>query len=307
MKIGIATSSFGSISDEPIKILLDNNFQIIFNDTKQVVNEDWLIKNFSDCDAVIAGTEIYNQKVLSHLSNLKIISRLGVGVDNLDIEYAKKKNIKISIVATTPELSVAELVLSYILSISRETHNHHFDLKHNLKWKKRMGGLVTGKVLGIIGLGKIGKRLVNLVSGFNMKILVHDINPDHNFILDNKINLVSFDTLINQSDYITIHVDSLGINSNMFNKNTFLKMKKNSTIINTSRGSLINEYDLYEALKKKIIGFAALDVFKNEPYTGNLINLDNVILTPHIGSYAREIRLKMECEASDNIINFIMS
>jgi len=304
MNIGIATTSYGSISNEPINILKKKNYNLVFNNTKKVLTEEWIINNFSNCDAIIAGTEIYSSKILSHLKNLKVISRLGVGIDNIDKTSSDEHNIKIFVVSTTPDISVAELVVTYILSLSRQVPKQYFDMKHNKKWHKHMGSLVSEKTLGIVGLGRVGKKLVNLVKGFNMKILAYDIYPDHNFAIDQNLRFVNFDTLVESSDFISIHIDGNKSNDNIFNLETFNKMKDNSIIINTSRGSIINEDDLYYALKNNIIHSAALDVFKEEPYKGNLLNLDNIIMTPHIGSYAKEIRFKMEIEASNNIVNF---
>ena len=196
MNIGIATTSYGSISNEPINILKKKNYNLVFNNTKKVLTEEWIINNFSNCDAIIAGTEIYSSKILSHLKNLKVISRLGVGIDNIDKTSSDKHNIKIFVVSTTPDISVAELVVSYMLCLSRQVPQQYFDIKYNNKWNKYMGSLVSNKTLGIIGLGRIGKKLVKLVNGFNMKILAYDKNPDYDFALNQNLKFVNFDILI---------------------------------------------------------------------------------------------------------------
>jgi D-3-phosphoglycerate dehydrogenase len=222
-------------------------------------------------------------------------------MDNIDIEFANKKRITILKTTTTPAPAVAELVIGLILDISRNISLQNQNVKSE-KWQKKMGILLQGKTLGIIGLGTIGKSLVKLVKGFNFRILAFDLFHDEKFAKEHGVNYCELNTLLSQSDIISIHLNLTDETNQLMNEKQISKMKKNSILINTSRGEIIDEKALYKALKdEKILG-AGLDVFKDEPYSGSLTELNNVILTPHIGSYAKEIRIQMEIEAAENLI-----
>ena len=292
-KIFIATSSFSELTTSVKAIAKKKNFLFKKNPLKKKLTSDQLVKYAKDCNYIIAGTEIYNQKTLDKLTKLKYIFRLGSGIDNLDIDYLKKKKIKFKKSIVTPEIAVAELIIGYIFSIYRHIVEHNNDLKNKI-WKKRMGSILNGKTVGIIGYGKVGKYLYKLLKNFGVKILVND---------SKKINIenTNINKLIKKSDIISLNTN-LYSKEKLLDKKKLKLCKKNCIIINTSRPEVIDYDYLYLILKtKKILG-AGLDVFMKEPYLGKLTNLDNVILTPHIGSYSKEIRSKMEKEALKNIL-----
>ena len=297
----IATSTFAVHSDEPLSILDRKGLKIIHNPLGRKLNANELVDQASDAVGIIAGTEIYNEGVLDNLSHLKVISRLGVGMDNIDMEFGRQKNIKILKTKTTPAPAVAELTLGLMLDVARKISGQNQSLKSGT-WKKEMGKLLHAKTLGIIGLGTIGKTLVKLVSGFNFKLLVYDLYHDKTFGEENNITYCDLDTLLKESDIISIHLNLSDQTKNMMNMQRLRMMKPDSILINTSRGEIIDEDALYSILKdKKILG-AGLDVFNEEPYSGLLAEIDNVVLTPHIGAYAKEIRIEMEMEAVENLI-----
>ena len=300
-RILIAPTTFGTISNEPIKRLKNANCRLVFNSYKSRLNQNQLVNLASDCDGIIAGTEEYNKDVIKKLKKLKIISRLGVGIDNIDIKATKHQKIKLLVTQSSPSRSVAELAMGLILNILRKISTSDRNIRLG-KWDKKMGNLLSFKSLGIIGLGKVGKELVKLLSSFGVKIFVYDKKCDEVFCKKYKCQKVSLNKLLSNSDIISIHINSTNKTKAIFDKKTFAMMKKNAILINTSRGSLINEEDLRKALKNKQIRGAALDVFNEEPYRGKLSNLDNILLTPHIGSYAEEIRLQMELESVENLI-----
>jgi D-3-phosphoglycerate dehydrogenase len=166
-----------------------------------------------------------------------------------------------------------------------------------------MGRLLFGKVLGIIGLGRIGKKLVKLVEPFKMKIYAYEPSPDSTFVLSNNINLASLNDLLSRSDVISLHLPLSDKTFHMIGKKELSLMKKDALIINTSRGGLIDEGALNEALKNKLIGGAAIDTFEEEPYKGDLTKFNNVVLTCHMGSSAVETRIQMELETVNNLID----
>ena len=301
MRILISTTSFAKNSCLPINIIENNNCDIIFNNLSRKLNENELFSFAEDVDGIIAGTETYSMNVLEQLPKLKVISRLGVGMDNIDLDTAKQMGIKVYKTQTTPALAVAELVLGLMLDLARKISHQNKTLKSGT-WKKEMGNLLHGKTLGIIGLGDIGKTLVKLVKGFDFTVLAFDLYQDEQFAKKYGVNYCDLDTLLSESDIISIHLNLTDETNQLMNAEQISKMKPESILINASRGEMINEEALYKALKEKKILGAGLDVFNDEPYSGALTELENVILTPHIGSYAKELRIQMEIEAVENLI-----
>ena len=299
--IFIATSTFGVHSNEPINRLEYGGDAIVLNPLSRKLTSNELIKYAHDATGIIAGTEPYTNEVLQQLPHLKVISRLGVGMDNIDLETAKGMDIKVYKTQTTPALAVSELVLGLMLDLVRKISHQNNTLKSGT-WKKEMGNLLHGKTLGIIGLGAIGKTLVKLVKGFNFNIMAFDLFQNEQFAKNHCVNYCDLDTLLSESDIISIHLNLTDETNQLINAAQISKMKPDSILINASRGEIIDEESLYIALKEKRIMGAGLDVFNNEPYFGPLSKLDNVILTPHIGSYAKELRVQMEIEAVENLI-----
>jgi D-3-phosphoglycerate dehydrogenase len=300
-KVNILTSTFGVHSRVPINLLHQSGLYLKFNELNRKLTANELIKQAREAIGIIAGTEPYSKEVLKQIPGLKVISRLGVGMDNIDLIMAEKKGIKVYRTKTTPALAVSELVLGLMLDLVRKISHQNNTLKSGT-WKKEMGTLLHGKTLGIIGLGVIGKTLVKLVKGFNFNILAFDLYQDEQFAKDHCVNYCDLDTLLSESDIISIHLNLTDETNQLMNAAQISKMKPDSILINASRGEIIDEEALYIALKEKKILGAGLDVFNKEPYLGILTTLDNVVLTPHIGSYARELRIQMEIEAVENLI-----
>ncbi|MBH10741.1 MAG: hypothetical protein CMG74_10410 [Candidatus Marinimicrobia bacterium] len=304
-RVFIATTSFGEFDDDPINRLLLNGFEVIQNKTGKKLNNDEMIDSLSNCVGVIAGTENYSKKVLANLNTLKVISRLGVGIDNINLDYVKTQKIKLYTTKVHPKLAVAELILGLMIDLLRKISLQNFLLKSG-KWNKTMGNILSGKSLGIIGYGNIGKELISLSSGFNLNYLVHDPIINDKETLNDKINFCDFNFLIKNSDIISINANLTEQNKGLFNYRIFQNMKNNSIIINTSRGEIIDEESLIKALENNEISGAGLDVFNEEPYVGPLVKFPNVVTTPHIGSYAKETRIAMENEAVDNLLSYFI-
>lgn len=299
--IFIATTSFGVFSEEPLSILNNYSTKVSFNMLGRKLNDEEIISLAKNSHGIIAGTENYSKDVLKKLSNLRCISRLGVGMDNVDLDYAKNNKITVFKTNTSPGPAVAELVMGLIVDVSRKISHQSFNLKSGL-WQKEMGLLLKGKTLGIIGLGNIGKQLVKISSGFRFKILAYDLFQDIDFKKQFSINYCDLDQLLINSDIISIHLNSSNETLNLINEKNIQLLKPSAILINTSRGDIVDEGALYKALNNKKIFGAGIDVFKDEPYTGPLKKLNNVVLTPHIGSYAKEIRIKMEIESVKNLL-----
>lgn len=250
-----------------------------------------------------------DENTIELAKKLKIISTYSVGFDHINIEYAKKKKIR---VGYTPEVltdATADLAFSLLLDLSRRVSEGDRIIRKG-KWNKIYGandyvGLdLQGKTLGILGLGRIGKTLAKRAKAFDMKIRYHNrqrIPKTQEKSLD--VRYVSFEKLITQSDIISIHVPHTKETEYLFNMKVFKKMKRSAFLINTSRGKVVNEQDLTIALKRKFVAGAGLDVFEKEPIDKNhpLVKLENVVLAPHIGSSTKETRIKMAEIAVKNL------
>ncbi len=301
-KVLTSPSSFGQISTEPFNLLKQNGFSPINNPHGRKLKENEIIELGNDCVAVIAGVENFSKNVLDSLPKLKCISRVGVGLDSIDLDYAEKKGIKILNTPDGPTRSVAEFTLAMALSLLRKIPQAHNDMKNNI-WKKQVGNLFAHKTVGIIGLGRIGKNVAELFNATGFNVIGFDINPDHLWAKKNSVKLESFNKVVSMADILTLHVPG-NTNKPLIKKIDFIKMKKESVLINLSRGGVVDESALFNALKNNEIKGAATDVYEEEPYSGDLNKLDNIILTPHIGSYTMEGKLKMEIDAVNNMLKY---
>ena len=301
LKILVAPTTFAQHSNNSLYLLNKQKYDIIFNTLGRKYTSEEIQKLITNVDGIIAGTELYNEQIIKTSKKLKVISRLGVGIDNIDLHAAKKKNIQIFKTRTTPAQAVAELTLGLMLDVARKITIQNQNLKSGV-WQKEMGSLLNSKTLGIIGLGIIGKTLVNLIKGFNFKILAFDLFHDDKFAKENKITYCDIDTLLSKSDIVSVHLNLTAETKGIMNEQRLNKMKPESVLINTSRGEIIDEFALFKVLNDKRILGAGLDVYNEEPYTGPLKEFNNVILTPHIGAYAKELRIQMEIEAAENLI-----
>ncbi|MCR8559725.1 phosphoglycerate dehydrogenase [Mucilaginibacter sp. BJC16-A38] len=302
MKILTSPSSFGQISSEPIDLLTKNGFDVINNPYGRKLTEDEVIELAADCVGIVAGVEPLTARVMDVLPNLKCISRVGIGMDSVDLNYAAKKGIIIRNTPDGPTRAVAELTLAMTLSLLRKIPQAHYDLKNKI-WKKQVGNLILNKVVGVIGLGRIGKLVSELFSGIGNPIIGYDPYADEAWASKHGVKLVDLETLLKTADIITIHVPGNEDGSPVIGASEIDLIKPAAFLINISRGGIVDETALYEALASKKLAGAAIDVFSEEPYTGNLCDLDNVVLTPHLGSYAEEGKLLMEIDAVNNLIN----
>lgn len=301
MKILISSRSFGDINSGAIELLKKEGLEPVLNPYGKKLNENEILDLLDDAVGIIAGTEKITEKIISHNNHLRVISRYGIGLDNVDLKAAEKKKVLVFNTPETPKIAVAELTMSLILNLLKKIGIVDKNVKQGV-WKPEIGSLLSGKTIGIIGLGRIGKQLVKFLEPFNLKILVYETNPDKKFVLVHKIDLVSLDVLISKSDIITLHIPINEQTKHIISKKELIKMKENAILINTARGGLIDEEALYTCLKERKIAGAAIDVFENEPNVGKLKKLDNIILTPHIGTYTVETRKYMEVEAAKNLI-----
>lgn len=299
-KILTSPSSIGKIADTPFEILLQNGYEIVNNPFGRKLTEDEVIEYAKDCIGIVAGVESYTKRVIDSLPKLKCISRVGVGLDSIDLDYAALKGVSVVSTPDGPTRAVAELTLALTLSLLRKIPKAHYDMKNRI-WKKQTGNLLFGKKVGIIGLGRIGKLVAELFSSLGNDVIGYDLNPDVVWAKSNNIEICDFEKVLSSSDIISLHIPFNGATP-LIGLNQFELMKKGVFLINLSRGGVVDESHLLNFLKNKKLGGAAIDVFSSEPYNGVLCDLENIVLTPHIGSYAAEGKLQMEIDAVNNLL-----
>lgn len=298
MKVLISTSSFAKFNQQPLEILKQAGLIVQLNPYSRKLSEIEIKKLLPDFELLIAGTEPLTKDVLRSAKNLKIISRCGVGLDNIDLEEAKCLGIKVFNTPSGPTQAVAELTIGLMLGLLRKITLADSQLKNGI-WQKPMGNLLQNKKVGIIGFGRIGQRVAKLLEAFGTEIVYYDINQ-----IKSEINYPSMrlEELLAWSDIITIHCSCDKGSESIIGEAELKLMKPGAWLVNTSRGGVVDEEALFCALKEGRLSGAALDVFEEEPYGGKLKQLENVILTPHLGSYAREARVSMEIEAAQNLL-----
>ncbi len=307
MKILITPRSFASFSDKPLKMLTERDYKIKRNNTGRPYKKEEMLKLIKDVDGIIIGIDELSAEIIEEANALKVISKYGIGLDNIDINMATNKKIVVTNTPTANIDAVVDLTFGLILSLARRIPEANKKTKSG-KWEKIIGKSVWKKTIGIIGLGKIGKQVVKRAQGFEMNILVfrRNIFKDKKFAQKYGIKYVNLEKLLQKSDYITIHVPLNDATRNMISYEELGKIKKDAFLINTSRGGIVDEEALYDALRNNKLRGAALDVYENEPLQETpLKELDNVIMTPHIGAYTEEAIENMGIQAAQNLIDVL--
>ena len=288
------------------KILVDNGLKVSY---EPMITAEQIKETIGQYNIVIVRSRTkLTKELIEKADKCKIIARVGVGLDNIDEEAAKTKNIRVINAVEGAMNAVAELVLGLMLSLARQTARGDREIRNGNWLKKELKGTeLRGKYLGIIGLGNIGKRLGRLARALNMNIIGYDVIPiDEEFSKEVGLLKADLNTLLQSSDYISIHVPLLDSTYHLLDAQKMSTMKKTAKIINTSRGGVVDEDALYDALKNGTLGGAALDVFEKEPATGNkLAELDNVILTPHIGAQTKEAQSLAANVIAEKIIQIL--
>lgn len=296
MKIAISTSTFAKYSETPLQLLRERGIDFIQNEKGRTLTEDEVIQLAQDCVALAAGTEPLNRHVLENLPQLKVISRCGTGVDNIDLDYAKQKGISIWSTPDGPVLAVAELTVGLMLSLLRFVPRQDREMRQGI-WKKRMGNLLHGKKVGIVGFGRIGRTVARLLEPFQVEIAYAD--PACH---DTSYPKLDLDELLDWATIVTLHCSKPKNEGYLIDKGRLSMMRPGSYLINVARGGLVDPQALYGLLMAGHLGGAAIDVYPKEPYEGCLCEMDNIILTPHIGSYAREARIIMELDTIKHLL-----
>jgi D-3-phosphoglycerate dehydrogenase len=304
-KVLITPRSFEHIKDKFLELLKDAEIEVVMNPYGRVIKEDEMVELIKDMDGIIVGIDPITKRVIDNASKLKVISKYGVGVDNIDLESAKERNIVVTNTPNANSNAVAELTVGLIISVLRNIPLSDRRVREK-KWDRFIGYELYRKTLGVIGTGSIGKRVIKLLRGFDLNILCYDKFPDYEWAEKENVKYVNFDELLKRSDIITIHIPLTEETRHLISERELSLMKKTAVIINTSRGGIINERDLYKFLKEGKIYGAGLDVLEDEPPQNSaLIELDNVVITSHIGAHTQESIENMAFMAIDNLISVL--
>ena len=305
----ITTVPFADKNRLPLELLEKANIDYMINPLNKKLTEDELAEMVSDFNVIIAGTEPITKKVMDAATNLKMISRVGIGLDSVDLLEAEKRGIVVSYTPDAPAPAVAELTIGLMLTLLRSVQLSNMEM-HNGKWHRFFGRRLSEITVGIIGVGRIGTGVIEHLKGFgSVNILLNDTgsyNQDwYNIEKESNIEWVDKEVIYQQADIVTIHTPLTAQTKNMVKKEQLLSMKEDAIIINTARGGIINEDDLYEVMQAGHLSGAAIDVFDFEPYAGKLREIQRCILTAHMGSMSIDCRTRMEIEATEEAVRFL--
>jgi len=300
----ITTSTFAVEGEESLRLLEKAGYHAVQNPHKRTLTESEVEALIARCQpvALIAGLEPLTERVMKVHAGLKVISRCGVGLDNVDLSASQRLGIRVFTTPNAPTQPVAELTLGFMFGLIRHIPFSDHKIRDG-EWKKTMGYLFEELVVGIIGVGRIGKKVAAMCRALGAKVIASDVKPDRDWASQQSVELLDRDDLIRQADILSLHLpyatDDL---YHLIGPRQLSMMKRGSYLINTSRGGLVDEQALCESIQNGHLAGAAIDTFEKEPYDGPLRRLDRVILSPHAGSYARAARMRMEREATENAI-----
>ena len=300
----ITTVPFCEKNRLPLELLKNAGVDCRINPLNKKLTEDELAELAGDCDALIAGTEPITDKVMARAAKLRLISRVGIGLDSVDLAAAKRRGIKVSYTPDAPAPAVAELTLGLMLALLRSVHVSNAQM-HQGQWKRIFGRRIAEITVGVIGVGRIGTRVLRRMRGFGTpRILVNDILPNLELNREFKLEWTTKEQIYKEADLISLHLPLTRTTANMIRREQLLQMKPDALLVNTSRGGIVHEEDLYGVMADGRLGGAAVDVFEREPYAGNLAKIERCLLTSHMGSMSVDCRTRMEIEAAEEAVRF---
>jgi D-3-phosphoglycerate dehydrogenase / 2-oxoglutarate reductase len=302
-RVLVTTCPFGEIDRDPVQLLETENIVFTPNPFHRRLREEELAEIIEPYEALIAGTEPITERVLERATNLRLIARVGIGLDSVALRAAKVRGIAVTYTPAAPSPAVAELTVAQMLALLRQTPSADREIREGI-WRRRIGRRLGLMTVGVIGVGRIGRRVIQLLKGWSPQILAHDIREDLDFSGMTGATWTDAETIYRRADIITLHVPLTGRTRGMISEKQLAMMKPDAILINTARGELVNEKALESALRANPGFSAAIDVFEEEPYHGALTQLENCLLSSHMGSATRDCRLRMELEAAQEVVRY---
>lgn len=300
-RVLVTTHPFGQIDRDPIALLETEGIPFTLNPARRRLKEEELAGMIGPYEALIAGTEPITEKVLRSAPGLRLIARVGIGLDSVDLLAARARGIAVTYTPSAPSLAVAELAIAQMLALLRKTTVVDSEIRKGT-WHRHIGRRLGLMTVGIIGVGRIGRLLIGHLQGWSPRILVNDIKVDQELAQKSGCIWTDVETIYREADVISLHVPLTSRTRGMIGERELSLMKRGAILINTARGELIDEAALATALRARPDFSAAIDVFADEPYRGELTTLDNCLLTAHMGSATRDCRLRMELEAAQEVV-----
>ena len=303
--IQVTTSPFGVCNPHPRQVLEESELLVRYNPYGRRLKPDEVGDLVMDCHGIIAGTESYTRKIIERCSNLEVIARVGVGLDNVDFQACQENNVAVTYTPVAPADGVADLAVGQIINLLRGIYTSDSSVRNGF-WKRIMGKLISEVKIGVLGVGRIGKRVIMRLSGFGADVYGCDLAADLKFGKKYKIKWLNKQELFATCDLVTIHIPMSKDNHHCVSYEEMSMMKPGAFLINTSRGPIVDEASLISLLQNKHLGGVALDVFEKEPYEGKLTEFENVIFTAHIGSSTNHCRYKMELGAASDCVKVLL-
>lgn len=304
MKVLITPRSYGKNDPSVFEELKAAGFEYVTNPVGRILTEDEMIEYIKGCDAVILGVDPMSARVIESADKLKVISRYGVGLDNVDMNAAQAKGVSVYRTAGANSNAVADYAFGLMLDITRKISFIDRQCRRG-NWQKIKTNEIYGKTIGILGLGAIGKGVAKRASGFDMKILAYDPFEDKEFADKYNVKYTDLETIYKNADFISLHLPLVEETKHLISDKEFEMMKGNAVIVNTARGAIIDEKALYYALAENKIMGAGIDVFDHEPpQHGAFIELDNVVIGSHCAASSIEAIDNMTRLSTDNLLSF---
>jgi D-3-phosphoglycerate dehydrogenase len=302
--IQVTTHPFGACGEKPRLVLEQQGWEVRYNPYERRLKAHEVPDLVRDAYGLVAGTEQYTQEIIESARNLKVISRVGVGLDNINFEICRKRGIVVTFTPEAPADGVAELTVAQILNLLRKTHDSDKSVREGA-WNRYLGFLVSEVKIGVLGVGRIGKRVVKLLQSFRPNLYGCDLEPDIEFGKKYNLRWVTKEELFQTCNLVTIHVPLNRNNYHLVSYSELQSMPRGSYLVNLARGKIADEKPLVEALTWKHLSGAAIDVFEEEPYEGPLTRFDNVILTAHMGASTHKSRFLMELGAAEDCVRVL--
>jgi D-3-phosphoglycerate dehydrogenase len=300
----VSPEQWGDVNPLSRTMLEEAGVKIVRNTRRRLLVESEMKELIVGCDVAISGAEPMPAAVMDCAPNLKFVARCAVGLDSIDLMAAQERGIGVSYVPGANAQAVAELTIGHILTLIRGVQRGDALLRKG-EWFRVMGRSLEELTIGIIGMGKIGKRVARHLTAFGARIIANDLVPDEDFGALYRIEWASKERLFKESDVVCLHVPKAPSTLNMVGREQLAMMKDGAFLINTARGGLIDEAALIDALKSGKLAGAGLDVFSEEPYRGPLSEVENVIMTCHMGANTRSSRARMEIQAAECLLAYL--